>query len=309
MKKVALISTYCDTHEKLEVLSKNIDNVKTFGMDVIVISPFFLPEHIQKKCDYFFLMKDNPVLDWPQKAMCAWKELFLNENKIQISRTYADYGWAGLYQVKRLSEIALLLDYDYFYHMIYDLKFDETVIEGLLSERECDVYSSKRGDIIWEVGLHFMIFNREKLTNFIQHITLQNYLNSRGGDAFVWLHKLIEIFPYNIIKKPVEDEIYYYEGHDFFNSSPADGIKFFIESNDEVIETIKLLFYNISEPKEIKLTVNDKVYEYSIHGNSLVDLGFNKFNIPTVLFEYMGKEYNITEKINKIKHSTLKIMS
>ena len=30
MKKVALISTYCDTQEKLDVLSKNIDNV--FGL-------------------------------------------------------------------------------------------------------------------------------------------------------------------------------------------------------------------------------------------------------------------------------------
>lgn len=309
MKKVALISTYCDTQEKIDVLSKNIDNVKTFGIDVIVVSPFYLPEYIQNKCDYFFLMKDNPVLDWPQKAMYAWRELNLNENKIIITRTYADYGWAGLYQVKKLSEIALSLDYDYFYHMIYDLKFDETVVEGLLSERECDVYSSKRGDIIWEVGLHFMIFNREKLTNFIQHITLQNYLNSRGGDAFVWLHRLIEIFQYNIVKKPVEDEIYYYEGHDFFNSSPVEGIKFFIDNNDEIVETVRLLFYNVSEPKEIKLTINDNIYEYSIHGNSLVDLGFNKFNIPKVLFEYMGIEYDITEKIKKIKHSTLKVIS
>jgi len=309
MKKVALISTYCDTQEKIDVLSKNIDNVKTFGIDIIVISPFYLPEYIQNKCDYFFLMKDNPVLDWPQKAMYAWRELTLNENRIIITRTYADYGWAGLYQVKKLSEIALSLEYDYFYHMIYDLKFDETVVEGLLSERECDVYSSKRGDIIWEVGLHFMIFNRENLTNFIQHITLQNYLNSRGGDAFVWLHRLIEIFPYNIVKKPVEDEIYYYEGHDFFNSSPAEGIKFFIDNNDEIVETVRLLFYNVSEPKEIKLTINDNIYEYSINGNSLVDLGFNKFNIPKVLFEYMGVEYDITEKINKIKHSTLKVIS
>lgn len=309
MKKVALISTYCDTQEKLDVLSKNIDNVKTCGMDVIAISPFFLPEYIQNKCDYFFLMKDNPVLDWPQRAMYAWRELTLNENRIKITRTYADYGWAGLYQVKKLSEIALSLDYDYFYHMIYDLKFDETVVEGLLSERECDVYSSKRGNIIWEVGLHFMIFNRENLEKFIPHITLQNYLNSKGGDAFVWLHRLIDIFPYNIIKKPVEDEIYYYEGHDFFNSSPVDGIKFFVDKNDEANGTVRLLFYNILEPKEIKITFNGNSHNYTINKDSLIDLGFDKLNIPTVLFEYLGVEYDITEKIKKIKHNTLKVIS
>ena len=307
-KKVALISTYCDTQEKLDVLSKNIDNVKTFGLDVIVISSLILPEYIQNKCDYFLLMKDNPVLDWPQKAMFAWQELMLNGEKIKITRTYADYGWAGLYQVKKLSEIALSLDYDYFYHMIYDLKFNETVVDGLLGESDCDVYSSKRGDIIWEVGLHFMIFNKEKLKNFIQHITLQSYLNSEGGDAFVWLHRLIEVFPYNIVKSPVEDEIYYYDGHDFFNSSPIDDLKIFIEKNDETDSTIKLLFYNVDQPRNILLNVGENVYGYQINGNSLIDLGFKKENIKNVSLTYNGIEYNITEKIEKIKHNTLKVI-
>jgi hypothetical protein len=307
MKKVALISTYCDTQEKLDVLSKNIDNVKTCGMDVIAISPFFLPEYIQKKCDYFLLIKDNPVLDWPQRAMYAWRELTLNENRIKITRTYADYGWAGLYQVKKLSEIALSLDYDYFYHMIYDLKFDETVVEGLLSERECDVYSSKRGNIIWEVGLHFMIFNRENLEKFIPHITLQNYLNSKGGDAFVWLHRLIDIFPYNIIKKPVEDEIYYYEGHDFFNSSPIEGLKFFVEKNDEKDTTIKILFYDIQGTKDIVLNVGHNKYWYNVSDNLLIDLGFDKKNILNVSIEFNGTVYDVTKTIKKIKHNTLNL--
>ena len=308
MKKVALISTFCDTPEKLEVLERNIDNVRICGLDVIVISPFFLPENVQKKCDYFFLMKDNPVLDWPAKAMFAWRELSLNDKLIKITRTYADYGWAGLFQVKKLSEIALSLDYDYFYHMIYDLKFDETVVEGLLSEKECDVYSSKRGNIIWEVGLHFMIFNRENLEKFIPHITLQNYLASKGGDAFVWLHRLMDVFPYNIVKKPVEDEIYYYEGKDFFDSSPNNQIKFFIEKNDQADENVKLLFYDILEPKEIKITITENKYEYVVNSNSLIDLGFKKNNIQKVLFEYLNIEYDITDIIKKIKHNTLNII-
>jgi len=308
MKKVALISTYCDTQEKLEVLERNIDNVRLCGLDVIVISPFFLPENIQKKCDYFFLMKDNPVLDWPSKAMFAWKDLILDSKHIKITRTYPDYGWAGLYQVKKLSEIALSLDYDYFYHMIYDLKFDENVVEGLLSERDCDVYSSKRGDIIWEVGLHFMIFNRENLKVFIEHITLENYLKSKGGDAFVWLHRLIEVFPYNIIKRPVEDEIYFYEGQDFFNSSPIDDFKFFIDKNDQKDTTVKLLFYDIVESKTILLTIGENQYQYQVNGNSLIDLGVDKKKIPFVSIQYNGIDYEITKTIEKIKHNTVNVL-
>jgi hypothetical protein len=306
MKKVVLISTFCDTPEKLEVLERNIDNVRTCGLDVIVISPFFLPESIQKKCDYFFLTKDNPVLDWPQKAIYFWEIFKLGNKSIEIARTVPDYGWSGLYQVKKLSEIALTLDYDYFYHMIYDLKFDETVVEGLMSERECDVYSSKRGETIWEVGLHFMIFSREKLKEFIKHITIENYWNLMEGDAFVWLHRLIEVFPYNIVKKPVEDEIYYYDNIDHFNYSPFEGIKFFIEKDDTEDKTIKLLFYQIEEPKTIILTLGEKKYQYEVNSNLLIDLGFNKFNIPHVSIEYNGVEHDITKTIKKIKHSTLK---
>jgi hypothetical protein len=308
MKKVALISTYCDTKEKLEVLERNIDNLKVCGLDVIVISPFYLPENIQKKCDYFFLTKDNPVLEWPKKAMFAWYKVDLEDKELMITRTYPDYGWAGLYQVKKLSEIGLMLGYDYFYHMIYDLKFDETVVEGLLSERECDVYSSKRGDIIWEVGLHFMIFNREKLESFIKHIQLESYLRFKGNEAFLWLHKLNEVFPYNIVKKPVEDEIYYYEGQDFFNFSPIEGLKFFIEKNDEIDSTVKLLFYDIVESKTILLTIGENQYQYQVNGNSLIDLGVDKKKIPFVSIQYNGIDYEITKTIEKIKHNTVNVL-
>jgi len=305
-KKIALISSYCDTEEKLKILERNIDNVKNFGIDVMVVSPIILPESVQQKCDYFFLMKDNPVLDWPQKAIYFWRIFKLGDKSIKTTKTVPDYGWAGLYQVKKLSEIALNLDYDYFYHMIYDLKFDDTVIEGLMSNRECDVYSSKRGETIWDVGLHFMIFNKENLQKFISYITLQNYLDSEGGDAFVWLHKLINIFPYNIIKTPVEDEIYYYEGEDFFNYSPIKDLKFFVDKNDEEPTTVKLLFYDINELKNILLTIGENKYRYDIIGNSLFDLGFHKYDTPCVLIEYNGINYDITKIIKKIKHNTLK---
>lgn len=305
MKKVALISTYCDTQEKISVLKKNIEKIKSYGVDVILISPITLPEEIQKISDYTLIMKDNPVLDWPMKAMFAWRDLYLDNNPIRITRTYPDYGWAGLYQVKKLSEIALTFDYDYFYHMIYDLKIDETVIQGLLSEAEFDVYSSKRDEIIWEVGLHFMILNRKKLEEFVSQITLDNYLSARGGDAFVWLHKTKDIVNYTIKKPPVEDEIYFYEGLDFFNFSKIGGIKFFIEKNDEVEKPIKILFYEVNHPIKIDISINGEKKEYTFSENFLIDLGFFKSNIPNVIIFYDSVPYDITDIIKSIKHTTL----
>ena len=57
MKKVALISTFCDTEEKLNILEENIIKIKNLGIDVISISPIVIPQHIVNLCDYFFIPK------------------------------------------------------------------------------------------------------------------------------------------------------------------------------------------------------------------------------------------------------------
>jgi len=69
MKKIALISSFCDTQDKLNVLKKNIETLKKNDLDVLLMSPIHLPENIQSMCDYYFQTKDNPVYDWPTKAI------------------------------------------------------------------------------------------------------------------------------------------------------------------------------------------------------------------------------------------------
>jgi len=303
-KKVALISTFCDTQEKLDVLEKNINIVKQHGLDVIAISPLSLPDSIIKLCDYVFFTKDNPVLDWPTKAMRFFSNVFIDNIPYEISRTCPDYGFAGLTQVKQLSEIALNFEYDQFYHMIYDLKIDENVIEGFLSNKDCNIYPSKRGNDFWEAGLHYMIFNKENLKEFISHITLENYLSISHLEALGWLLNLKSVFPYKSESIPVEDEIFYYENFDFFNYSPTDKFKFFIEKNFQ--NPIKLLFYGLDNKKDIKIKVNDFVLEDTIDNFKLIDLKVNSDNCQTVILEVDSIEYDITEIIKKVKHNTIK---
>ena len=73
LKKVALISSFCDNQEKIDVLEKNINIIKNHGLDVIVVSPFNLPEYLTNQCDYFFITKDNPILEWPTRSMFHWR--------------------------------------------------------------------------------------------------------------------------------------------------------------------------------------------------------------------------------------------
>jgi len=307
IKKVGLISSFCNNQEKIDVLEKNINIIKSHNLDVIVISPFNLPEKITSKCDYFFITKDNPILDWPIRSMYAWKGLNVNGVKYKIARTYPDYGYAGLTQIKQLSQIALNFDYDQFFHMIYDIKIDENVINGFHSNKTNSVYPSKRGDEIWAVGLHYMIFNRQNLEKFISHINLETYLGVKNGDAFAVLHSIKNELNYIIEETPVEDEIYYYDGIDFFNLSPIEGLKFFIEKNDENPDTIKILFYDVKDEVEIELSIEGIQYQHKIHDCYLIDLGFTKFNMKPVNIKYDGIDYDLTKIIEDIKHNELNI--
>ena len=301
--KVVLFSTFCDTKEKIEILEENIKTIKNLGIDVIGISPITLPESTIKLFDYFIFTKDNPVLDWPIRAMRSWRDIGDSDKMYRISRTYPDYGFAGLTQIKQLSEFAMNFNYDQFHHMIYDIKIDDNVIEGLKSEKNCSVYPSKRNDIVWAVGLHYMIFDRENLKKFISKITLDNYLNVKDVGAFQWLHQLRNSVPYTIESTPVEDMIYFYENMDFFNYSPTEKIKFFIEKNDETQDSIKLLFYDIENEIPIKIRLGDTIMEETLQNYRIIDLGFNSTNYQNVVIEIDHVEYDITQKIKEVKHN------
>lgn len=304
-KKVALISSFCDNQEKLDVLKKNIGIIKSNNLDVIVISPFHLDKDIVELCDYFFVTKDNPVLDWPERAMYAWKIIPTKKGNVKITATYSDYGYAGLSQVKQLSDLGLNLGYEQFYHMIYDLKIDDNVIKGFKSSKTNSIYPSIRGDIKWDVGLHYMIFDKKNLQNLTTKITKQSYLDLKGADAFVWLHRHQSELNYQIEEIPVEDEIYYYQKHDFFDFSPIEGVKFFIEKNDETQSPIRLLFFDNPEKLNISITMDNLKTHFEIQNGDIINLGFNKHNLKKVVIGYDGKDYDITDIIAKIKHNTL----
>jgi hypothetical protein len=134
MKKIALISTFCDTEEKQNILKENIIKIKSLGIDVMAISPIEIPYDITKLCDFFFYTKENPLLGWPERAHTQWYRMPISENRItEIHRAFYDYGWAALYQTKKLSQLALTFDYDIFYHLIYDLEIDDIIKSELKS--------------------------------------------------------------------------------------------------------------------------------------------------------------------------------
>ena len=297
--KIVLISSYCDTDEKIEILNTNIDTLKNLGLDVMLNSPIQLPLETIKKCDYFFLTKDNPILEWPLKAVYVYSSYFINGKSVTMNRCFSDYGWANVYQIKKLSEFSLTYDYKYFYHIIYDLIIDDVAIDAFNSEEKlCNFYHFHEHNVC----LHLMCFDREHLTKFLSCLTLDKYLEL-GGIAEQWLDRLLleNNFDYTIEDSYVDDKILFRGHNSLVNYSKIDGLIFFILKHAENLDNITLYFYNI--PNDMEIKINDSIYYIS--NDYTIDLGYNKENIINTVIEYNGVKQNITQDIIDITHNTI----
>ena len=307
MKKIALISSFCNDENKIDVLISNIKKLKEMNFDILLLSPIHLDTEVTKYCDYYFFTKDNPVYNWPFRGWNFWRTFYLDGKHTKISKTVSDYGWASLNQIKQLNAIALNLEYDYYYHLIYDLKIDENLTKYFLEPSDRLVFPSRRGETIWNVGLHLMIFNKNYLRIFDNHIREESYNSIQSNESvFDWLYKIVNIIPLQVAQTPAEDEIYLYENEDIFNYSSEKNFKFFIDKNDKTLEPIKILFYNINEELKLLLPQDDRTIV--INQDCIIELGFNKFDMKQVLLQVKEKITDITKLISEVKHNTLEFL-
>jgi len=299
MKKIALISTFCDNQEKLDLLITNIKKIKSLGIDVMIISPFKLNDEVIELCDHLIFSKENPLLDWPEKAYVQWQLLNINGGNIKMNTTCPDYGYAGLIQIKRMADLALSMDYDMFFPMIYDININEHVESVFKNNKKNSFFPSMRDGDVWLIGLHLISLDREHLTSFKNLITKESYLTDLSGDAFSWTYSVLDFIPGIIENEPVEDLIYYFKDIDFFNFSIIEEIKCFIHKIEN--QDIKFIFYDFKEIKKFIIKTEDFEYEYNVKEWEEIELPYKEYISFIVIYE--EKEYDFTSIINKIKHN------
>jgi hypothetical protein len=316
-KKVALISSFCDTQEKIEVLNQNIKTLKSNALDVIVISPLYLPEETVSLCDHFFYTKDNPVLKWPLNVQIYHVWFYLqNEKYLVLSAAGHDYGWAGLNHIKKLSEIAMSFDYEYFYNLIYDLEIDENVINTLQNPKECSVCSFQRdGSLLKWASLHLIIMNKINAKTFSSLINLESYiefLNSSGMksgkdvECFMESITLHSGMKFETLGFAVTDKINI--GQDFFNHSKINGLKFFVAKNALDLQSeIKICIYENKNNVKPKVIVNgeEKTIEEDLE---IFSIGVNFLDLQSIYIKYENETMDLLPTIKSIKHSLLRSM-
>lgn len=302
MKKIALISTFCNSQEKVNLLVENVKKIKSFGVDVMLITPMKLNDEIIELSDYVIFTKENPVLHWPEKSYFQWWDGTVNGERITMTTTYPDYGYAGLVQVKRMADLALSMDYDIFFPMIYDININEYVESVFKDNKRNSFYPSMRDGQIWSIGLHLISLDRDHLTRFKNLITKESYLVEGDFDAFAWLHRAVKLIPGVVENEPVEDLIYFLENKEFFNISKSNKYKCFIHKTN--FNNMKVVFYDFGGVKKFHVKTENYENEYEIREWVEIELPF--FNCDELIVSHDDEIIDLTEEIKQITFNEFK---
>lgn len=297
-----MISTYCDTEEKKTVLRDNILKLKNLNVDVMVLSPLSLGNDIVEMCDFFYFTKENPILRWPERANSFWWKVNNSfGDEIVLHRDIDDYGWAALYQTKKLSQIALTYEYDIFYHMIYDVEINEFLtkdIENNIINKTYHRINPKNHNDKWEFTLHFIIFDKEKLNSFQNKIHKNIYLNLNGF-AEEYLENIISNMDMLKSEFDVKDVIRYIDSDDdkVFDYSLTNEYKvFFSKKNNKLL----LVMYGFNKKDDFLIKTNDNMYTVE----ELVPIELNN-DIESLEIISNKTTYNYIDIIKKITRNVI----
>jgi hypothetical protein len=222
--------------------------------------------------------------------------------KYQLYLGKPDYGWASLYQIKKLSQIGLTYDYEYYFHIIYDTIIDEHLINTFLTNEKCVLFPSNKG---FEVGGFFMGFSKDVLSLFQKMITEDLYYKNHDV-AETLLSNLSKVLPCKIEKYNTKDEIYFFENLDLFNYSSYDNFKFFLHKRTLADDdTAKIFFYDLNKSYNVLVEVNNNVIDTVINNHYLMDLNFHHDDVFSLSITHDGNKQNLTHLYNNISHNKI----
>lgn len=299
MKKLFLISSYCDSTEKRNILIENINKIKKLGADVFLLSPIELESDIIESVDYYFQTKENPITNIDEKTYIHWRIIDNNKIKYKLERFFPDYGWAALYQNKKLSQFALTFEYDIYYHIIYDTKINDGLINEILSEKVNVYYSNKATNgYINEFSLHYLPLDKTYLTSFENFINKNTYV---GSHDLIHEYLLKWVNENNLMKDNfiVEEHINNYDGLNFFSILDNNIGNIFFEKFEQDQEVNKFVCYDL-KLNNLKIILNDEnVFDY-IEEKQLYNTNMLTSDIKKIEVISGDKIYDCTDNYKKI---------
>lgn len=276
MKDLILITSYCDTEQKKELLYKLISFLVNYNniFDIMVSSHTPLDIEIQNQCDYVIFDKENLLLfDDEMRA-----KLFFETETFKVNSNYVSQ-FNTIYTVLKLEAMGVSLANSLGYEKIHKIEYDTNIlsIKGLIDNSklldEFDTVCYTEGGIktnfmsgsVWssqilKLPYFYLKYQKKEVLNIIY----QNKLNAE------WLIK--KFFEknncfYKNINKIMDEGIEIGVSHKNFNMKNRNNwvVPIFTEGQDN---NLSLFSYN-NRDETLKISgVYDEFFEFELNPKS-----------------------------------------
>ena len=259
MKKLALISTFCNTPKKQALLEDNIDQLHELGIDTLIFTPKnILPFKIIEKATHCIITKENPIPPLSEKMRFNWMTP-PSKLDIRYQLINLDYSWASINQFKRLLNYGSNLGYDLLYPMIYDIKITPE-LKGIINSNISNHFFSNirpGKKHFFKVSYIFGSFTPEIAQKISQRFTRQEFYTYSSAERY--LAQIQQDLNLPIHDYVIEDLHFEHMADSYFNVSPDKNLSLFIDTtrvfkNSNFTESkneIALHFSNVLQPSEV----------------------------------------------------------
>jgi len=168
MREIFLITTYCDTEEKVKVLKDTLNDLDKYGLDICVHAHYPLPVDIQQRIDYYIYDSTNPIIPFGVRSIIVWRKI----NNYQMNVLKKDYGYTVVSQWKQSILFLEKMKYDKVHVLNYDTVITDELIENS-KKNYSGVFYLKGED---EINLLFATIKISDYLDKIKSMTMNDYI-------------------------------------------------------------------------------------------------------------------------------------
>lgn len=301
-KRCVLISSHLNTNEKINIALNTVNFLKEKNIPVIFTGNYYIPEEIQKNCDWSFYTKENPTINRGMNSWYTTPNVETFGRKLKVNYISHDYGYAHLLQIYRGFNLAKSLNYDYVIYLNYDIILTEenwNTIEKLTEDNRNLVHGrysyTEHGETIIidnEVEAHIFCFKTDDLIHVLGQ-NLEFYKNSNQQDqpeVFDWVCETF--FKWMVDRSNVKYEII----HEGLNKSAIASTSYNIITLDDY----KFEIYIYEKENCIVFISEDGISKDFIFNTSSGEVfSSEKTNVPRIFIIPLEKnsDYYYNEKI------------
>jgi len=294
MKECFVITTYCDTQAKIDVLNATIDNIKQFGKDIMIHSHLLLSVDIQNKVNHY-ISSENFIID--NKAKVSF--YFTSKDNYKMYNYKTNYNYTVLKQYNESVSYLFSFDYDVLHFLNYDSNITSDIYET--SKKYC-----KNKSVFYQnffikkkhVTASWFSLNKKDKEFFINITSMNEYLKSSDYAIEIYLgnqirkidSKFIELENYDN-KSLYKNEISF-DGGDYEETYHSEvsvasrDFNLFFKKNGYFIfggyfnRTLAFLFHTITKKLDIEIKVNVKIFNITVDNEIFfMDTGVNIENL------------------------------